>query len=132
MTCKGSKQKPMTNSTCESIYIAGSEVKKEATWLKNFICDLIVVPSIQDLIEIFCDNKGVVALTKEHMDHGRSRHILKKYHYVIYRVEDGDIIANMVPSEENMVQPFTNALDKVKHFEHARSISMSDDIIFRS
>ena len=74
----------MAESTCESEYIAASEAAKEATWLKNFIDDLGVVPSIKDPLEIFCDNEGAVALTKEPKDHGKSRHILRKFHYVRY------------------------------------------------
>lgn len=72
----------MVDSTCMLEYIATSDVTKDATWLKNFICDLRVDPSIQELIEILCNNEGVVALTKEPIDDGRSRHILRKYHYV--------------------------------------------------
>ena len=62
---KSSKQYTVALSTCESEYIAGSESSMEATWIKNFIGDLGVVPSNKDLIEIFCDNEGAVALTKE-------------------------------------------------------------------
>ncbi|GJW09800.1 hypothetical protein Tco_1575627 [Tanacetum coccineum] len=50
---------------------------KEAIWMKNFIRDLGVVPTIQDPIEIFCHNESVVALTKEPKDHGKSKHIEK-------------------------------------------------------
>ncbi|GKC44554.1 hypothetical protein Tco_1062276 [Tanacetum coccineum] len=53
----------------------------EAIWMKNFIGDLGVVPTVQDPIEIFCDNESVVALTKEPKDHGKSKHIERKYHF---------------------------------------------------
>ena len=36
----------MADSTCESEYIAASKASKEAIWLKNFIGDLGVVPTI--------------------------------------------------------------------------------------
>ncbi|GKA65719.1 hypothetical protein Tco_0765426 [Tanacetum coccineum] len=58
---------------------------KEAIWM-NFIRDLGVVPTVQDPIEIFCDNE---------------RHIR---------------------SEDNPADPFTKALAKSRHDEHARSI----------
>nr|GEV19736.1 hypothetical protein [Tanacetum cinerariifolium] len=41
------------------------EASKEAILMKNFIGDLGVVPTVQDPIEIFCDNESAVALTKE-------------------------------------------------------------------
>ena len=53
----------MADSTCESEYIAASEAPNEAIWLKNFIRDLGVVPSIKEPMEIFYDNEGEVALT---------------------------------------------------------------------
>ena len=80
VTWKSSKQETIADSTCESEYIAASEASKEAMWLKNFIGDLGVVPTIKEPMEIFCDNEGAVALTKEPRDHGRSRHIDRKYH----------------------------------------------------
>ncbi|GJV26327.1 hypothetical protein Tco_1379022 [Tanacetum coccineum] len=83
--CDASWQKDkddMADSTCESEYIAACEASKEAIWMKNFIGDLGVVPIVQDPIEIFCDNKSAVALTKEPKDHGKSKHINRKYHFV--------------------------------------------------
>nr|GEV65249.1 hypothetical protein [Tanacetum cinerariifolium] len=71
----------VADSTCESEYIAACEDSKEAIWMKNFIGDLRVVPTLQDPIEIFCDNKSAVALTKEPKDHRKSKHIERKYHY---------------------------------------------------
>ncbi|KAI3781493.1 hypothetical protein L2E82_11509 [Cichorium intybus] len=77
-----SKQETVADSTCELEYIVASEASKEAAWLKNFIDDLGVVPSIQEPLELFCDNEGAVALIKEPQDHGKSRHIDRKYHYI--------------------------------------------------
>ncbi|GJV44807.1 retrotransposon protein, putative, ty1-copia subclass [Tanacetum coccineum] len=55
---------------------------KECFIVKNFIGDLGVVPTVQDPIEIFCDNESAVALTKEPKDHRKSKHIERKYHFV--------------------------------------------------
>ncbi|CAH1440299.1 unnamed protein product [Lactuca virosa] len=82
VTWKSSKQETIADSTCESEYITASEASKEAIWLKNFIGDLGVVPAIQEPMEMFCDNEGAVALTKEPRDHGRSQHIDRKYHFI--------------------------------------------------
>ena len=98
MTWKSCKKETVADSTCESEYIAASEASKEAIWLKNFIGDLGVVPAIKEPMEIFCDNEGVVALTKELRDHGRSRHINRKYHFIRHRVEKGLLVVNRVSS----------------------------------
>ena len=39
------KQSSIADSTMEAENIAASEVAKEAVWLKNFLLDLVVVPS---------------------------------------------------------------------------------------
>jgi hypothetical protein len=130
VTWKSSKQTTVAESTCESEYIAVAEAAKEATWLQNFIGDLGVVPSIFEPMEIFCDNTGAVALTKEPKDHGKTRHIKRKYHYVRHRVEDGDIIVSRISSEDNPADPFTKALSKTKHDTHAINIGLRQDVQF--
>ena len=119
-----SKQDTVADSTCESEYIAASEAAKEAIWMKYFLEDLGVVPSIQERIEIFCDNEGAVSLTKEPKDHGKSRHIDRKYHFVRHKVEEGKIIVKKVRSEDNPADPFTKILSKAKHDEHAAKIGL--------
>ncbi|KAI3753641.1 hypothetical protein L2E82_25700 [Cichorium intybus] len=89
-----------------------SEAAKEAAWLKNFIGDLGVVPSIQEPVELFCDNEGAVALTKEPRDHGKSRHIDRKYHYIRHKVEEGHLVVKRVSSEDNPADPLTKALSR--------------------
>ncbi|TLX69409.1 Ty1/Copia family ribonuclease HI [Labilibacter sediminis] len=123
---KSSKQKTVADSTCESEYIAASKAAKEATWMQNFIGDLGVVPNIKDPVEIFCDNEGAVALTKEPHIHEKSRHILRKYHYVRKRVEAGGVVVKRVSSEDNPADPLTKALSRIKHDIHTRFIGIRD------
>ncbi|GJU15662.1 putative ribonuclease H-like domain-containing protein [Tanacetum coccineum] len=130
VTWKSSKQDTVADSTCESEYIAACEASKEAIWMKNFIGDLGVVPIVQDPIEIFCDNESAVALTKEPKDHGKSKHIERKYHFVRSKVEEGHVIVKHIRSEDNPADPFTKALAKSRHDEHARSIGLKDNIKF--
>ena len=53
------KQSSIVDSIMEAEYIAASEAAKEAVWLKNFLLDLEVVPSVQSAITFCCDNSGV-------------------------------------------------------------------------
>lgn len=129
ITWKSSKKEAVADSTCESEYIAASEAAKEEIWQKNFIGDLGVVPAIKEPMEIFCDSESAVALAKEPRDHGRSRHIERKYHFVIHRKE-GILVEKRVSSDENSKDPFTKGLSRVKHLQHARRIGLKDDITF--
>ncbi|KAL0416368.1 UNVERIFIED_CONTAM: Retrovirus-related Pol polyprotein from transposon TNT 1-94 [Sesamum latifolium] len=59
MAWKSSKQDTTADSTTEAEYIAASEAAKEAVWMKNYIQELGVVPSIATVV-IFCDNNGAI------------------------------------------------------------------------
>ena len=104
----------------------------EAAWSKNFIGDLGVVRTIQQPVELFCDNEGAFTFTKEPKDHGRSKHIDRKYHYIRHRIEEGHLLVKRVSLEYNLANPFTKALIRFKHYQHARSIGLRDDIGFSS
>nr|GEZ52680.1 hypothetical protein [Tanacetum cinerariifolium] len=125
-----SKQDTVVDSMCESEYIAACEASKRSIWMKNFIRDLGVVPTVQDPIEIFCDNESVVALTKELKDYEKSKHIERKYHFVRSKVEEGHVIVKNIRSNDNPADPFTKALAKSKHDKHAKSIGLKDKIEF--
>ncbi|KAL0449121.1 UNVERIFIED_CONTAM: Retrovirus-related Pol polyprotein from transposon TNT 1-94 [Sesamum latifolium] len=77
---KSTKQDTTADSTTEAEYIAASEAAKEAIWMKNYIQELGVVPSIAEPVVIFCDNNGAIAQAKEPRSHHRSKHILRRYH----------------------------------------------------
>ncbi|KAJ9543891.1 LOW QUALITY PROTEIN: hypothetical protein OSB04_023598 [Centaurea solstitialis] len=111
---KSSKQDTIADSTTEAEYIATSDAAKEAVWLRNFLSDLRVVASVSRPIDIFCDNSGAVAQTKEPREHHKSRHIIGR----------GDVKICKIPTEENAADPLTKPLARVKHEAHANSIGM--------
>ncbi|KAJ9536556.1 hypothetical protein OSB04_un000255 [Centaurea solstitialis] len=121
---KSSKQDTIADSTTEAEYIAASDATKEAVWLRNFLSDLRVVASISRPTEIFCDNSGAVAQAKEPREHHKSRHVLRKYHLIREIIGRGDVRICKIPTEENVADPLTKPLARVKHEAHASSIGM--------
>ncbi|KAL0318170.1 UNVERIFIED_CONTAM: Retrovirus-related Pol polyprotein from transposon TNT 1-94 [Sesamum calycinum] len=95
---KSSKQDTTADSTTEAEYIAASEAGKEAVWMKNYIQELGVVPSIAEPVVIFCDNNGAIAQAKESRSHHRSKHILRRYHLLREMVGRGDVRMDRVSS----------------------------------
>ncbi|GJV88989.1 probable plastid-lipid-associated protein 4, chloroplastic [Tanacetum coccineum] len=75
-------------------------------------------------------DNSAIALTKEPKDHGKSKHIERKYHFVRCKVEEGYVIVKHIRSEDNPADPFTKALAKSRHDEHTRSIGLKDNIKF--
>ncbi|KAJ9542298.1 hypothetical protein OSB04_028804 [Centaurea solstitialis] len=121
---KSSKQDTIVDSTTESEYIAASDAAKEAVWLRNFLSDLRVVASVSRPIDIFCDNSGAVAQAKEPREHHKSRHVLRKYHLIREIIGRRDVRICKIPTEDNVADPLTKPLARVKHEAHANSIGM--------
>ena len=61
MRWRSSKKNIVADSTTEVEYIVASDEAKEAVWIKKFIIGLGVVPSISDLVDLYCDNNGAIA-----------------------------------------------------------------------
>ncbi|XP_038697978.1 secreted RxLR effector protein 161-like [Tripterygium wilfordii] len=121
---KSSKQETVADSTTESEYIAASDAAKEAVWIKKFIAELEVVPSIADPIELYCDNNGAIAQAKEPRSHQRSKHILRRFHLIREIINRGDVKICRVSTNENIADPLTKPLTQQKHDQHNNSLGI--------
>ncbi|XP_033513531.1 secreted RxLR effector protein 161-like [Nicotiana tomentosiformis] len=110
------KQSCIVDSTMEVEYVAASKAAKEIVWLRNFLKELNVVPSVQAPIVFYCDNSGGVANSKEARSHRRSKHIEHKYHLVRDITQRGDAKVLKIASENNLADPFIKSLPQ-KFFE---------------
>ena len=115
---KSSKQETTADSTTEAEYIAASEAAKEAVWMKKFITDLGVVPSISDPVPVLCDNNGAIAQAKEPRSHQKSKHILRRYHLIREIISRGDVSVDRVSSDDNIADPLTKPLSQVVFERH--------------
>ncbi|GJV42570.1 retrotransposon protein, putative, ty1-copia subclass [Tanacetum coccineum] len=97
-------------SAVGSIILGVRAVKDISIWMKNFIGDLGVVPTVQDPIEILCDNESAVALTKEPKDHEKSKHIERKYIFCSKQSKRRTHDCETHTIKDNPANPFTKAL----------------------
>ena len=93
-------------------------------WLRKFITELGVVPTIVDPIELYCDNNGAIVLAKEPRSHQRTKHILRKYHLIREFIERGDVRICRVSTLDNIADPLTKSLSQQKHDGHTRSMGI--------
>ncbi|KAK9016284.1 hypothetical protein V6N11_078786 [Hibiscus sabdariffa] len=121
---KSSKQDTVADSTTEVEYIAASEAAKEAVWIKKFVTELGVVPSISDAMELYCDNNGAIAQAKEPRSHQRSKHILKRFHFIREIIDRGDVEICKVHTDDNIADPLTKPLTQQKHDRHTESLGI--------
>ncbi|KAK8572986.1 hypothetical protein V6N12_029026 [Hibiscus sabdariffa] len=100
------------------------EAAKEAVWIKKFITELRVVPSISDALELYCDNNGAIAQAKEPRSHQRSKHILRRFHLIREIVDRGDVEICKVHTDDNITDPLTKPLSQQKHDRHTESLGI--------
>ena len=74
------KQSIVALSTCEAEYVASSTSIYEAIWLKNLLKEFD--HSQEESIIIYVDNKSAIKHSKNPIQHGRSKHIDMKYHFL--------------------------------------------------
>ena len=112
------------DSTTESKYITASEAGKEEVWIRKFITELGVVPSIVDLIPLYYDNNGAIAQAKEPRSHQRSKHVLRIYHLIIEIIGRHDVIIEKISTDKNIVDPLTKPLPQTKFDSHVLAYGM--------
>nr|GEU29868.1 hypothetical protein [Tanacetum cinerariifolium] len=105
---KSAKQSIFATSSAEAEYIAAS---KEAVWVIKFIYGLGAVPTIEELISMYIDNAGAIAIANEPGITIGARHFRAKVYYFREVIKYGDVKLERVHTDENLADPFTKALD---------------------
>ena len=121
---KSSKQSTVADSSTEAEYIAASDAAKEAVWIRKFIAELGVMPSISRPIELLCDNNGAIAQAREPRSHQRSKHILRRFHLIRDIINRGDVEVSRVSTVDNIADPLTKLLSIKHHDRHVRGMGI--------
>ena len=90
-----------------------------AVWLRRMLEELKQVQSSPT--RIYCDNKSAIALSKNPVFHGRSKHIDIKYQYIRQLVKGGEIEFEFCSSEEQAADIMPKPL-KAELFEKYKTM----------
>ena len=63
-------------------------------------------------ISILCDNKGAIDLSKNPVQHARTKHIVIRYHFLRDNVQKGKISIEKVSSQDNIADFHTKPLKR--------------------
>ncbi|GJR99790.1 retrotransposon protein, putative, ty1-copia subclass [Tanacetum coccineum] len=121
---KSSKQSTTAMSATESEYIAALEAAMEVVWIRKFISGLGIVPTINEPLNMYCDNSAAFHYANEPGIQRGARHYHRRYHYVRECVELGEIRILKVYTDNNLVDPFTKALSNRKLTQHVRGMGL--------
>ncbi|GJS19074.1 copia protein [Tanacetum coccineum] len=101
------KQTALAISTAEAEYISAGKACQQALWMKQALIDYDIC---LDNVPIMCDNKGAIDLSKNPVQHSRTKHIEIRHHFLCDNVQKGNISIEKVASEDNIADIFTKPL----------------------
>jgi hypothetical protein len=119
------KQEVVALSTAEAEYVAVSHGTKEALWLRSLIGQ--VFGHFTELTTLYSDNQVVIALSKDHRYHARTKHIDICFHFIQWVISEGHIKLVYCPTNDMVADTLTKALPsaKVKHFARELRLCMN-------
>ncbi|KAG7578131.1 Zinc finger CCHC-type [Arabidopsis thaliana x Arabidopsis arenosa] len=109
------KQDTVALSSCEAEFMAATEASKQALWLQELLGE--VTGGSCEKVTLLIDNKSAIALAKNPVFHGRSKHINKRYHFIRECVENEQIEVEHVAGEEQRADILTKALGRIRFKE---------------
>jgi len=108
ITWNSQKQKTVALSSCEAEFMAATAAAMQALWLRNYYSELTETKPL--IVPLYVDNNSAIALMKNAVFHGRSKHIDIKYHFIRRCVERGQIEVRKIGTNEQRVDSLTKAL----------------------
>ncbi|GJX94825.1 retrovirus-related pol polyprotein from transposon TNT 1-94 [Tanacetum coccineum] len=103
------RQKSAAISSTEAEYIALSGCCAQILWMRSQLTDYGFG---FNKIPMYCDNKSVIALCCNNVQHSRSKHIDIRFHFIKDHVENGVIDLYFVNTEYQLADIFTKALGR--------------------
>ncbi|GJU63323.1 retrovirus-related pol polyprotein from transposon TNT 1-94 [Tanacetum coccineum] len=103
------KQTALAISTTEAEYVSAGKACQQALWMKQALVDYGIR---LDDIPIMCDNKGAIDLSKNPVQHSRTKHIEIRHHFLRDNVQKGNISIEKVSSEDNIADILTKPLKR--------------------
>ena len=116
------KQGVVAVSSCEAEYVAAAAAASQGVWLNRLIGELEAKEQPKFLLMV--DNKSAIALCKNPVHHGRSKHIDTKFHYTRERIEAGEMDVDHVRTEEQLADILTKALGRTKFVELRQKVGV--------
>jgi hypothetical protein len=99
-------------SSCEAEYIARMATACQAVWLARLLEEMMGTRA--DTPWIMIDNMPAIALSKNPVLHGRSKHIKTKYHFIRECVDNGEVVLESVGITNQLMDILTKPLARVR------------------
>ena len=106
----------MSLSTAEAEYIAAGSCCSQLLWIKKVLTDYGIS---QDTMVVYCDNSNAIDISKNSVQHSKTKHLEIRYHFIRNLVERKIVCIEYIPTERQNADIFTKPFDRSK-FETLR------------
>ena len=107
------KQACVTLSTAEAEYIVAGSCCAQILWLKQELADFGLKIN---KVPLMCDNTSAINLTKNQIQHSRTKHIEIRHHFIRDHVNNGDCEVKFIETKLQLADIFTKPLPKERFF----------------
>ena len=108
MSWMSKKQNSVSLSTAEAEYIAMASCCAQLLWMKKLLHDYGIT---QDTMCVFYDNTSAINLSKNLVQHSKSRHIKIWSHFIRDLVEEKTVYLEFINTDNQKADIFTKPLD---------------------
>ena len=105
------KQNSVSLSTAEAEYIAAGSCYSQFLWIKKVLNDYEIS---QDTMIVYCDNSSAIHISKNPVQHSKTKHIEIRYHFIRDLIERKIVCLEYIPTECQNTNIFTKPLDRNK------------------
>jgi len=102
------KQNSGSLSTAEAEYIAMGSYCSLLIWMKQMSADYGMHSF---LLLVYCDNKSAIDISKNPVQHSRTKHIDIRHHFIRELVEDNQVVIDHVVTDSQLADIFTKSLE---------------------
>ena len=106
------KQPTVATSTTAAEYMAISDASREAVARLHLFEELNIDISKPTILS---DSTGALAVSEDPTNYQRTKHIDIRYHYIRHVIQNGQVVINHVPGNENPADLLTKALASERH-----------------
>jgi uncharacterized membrane protein YciS (DUF1049 family) len=101
------KQNTVALSTAESEYISAAQLCSQLLWIRQQLHDYGV--NIE-CVPILCDNTSAIHISRNPIQHSRTKHIDIRHHFLRDHVEKGNVCLEFVRTDDQLADLFTKPL----------------------
>ena len=117
------KQNSVALSTAEAEYIAAGSCCAQILWIKQQLEDFGIKLT---KTPIRCDNTSAINLTKNPVQHSRSKHIEIRHHFIRDHVQNSNVLLEFICTDYQLADIFTKPLNEDRFCMIRRELGVID------